>query len=74
MKIKDIPEYVLNPRYKMTHIMAAEVEGGLFQYRRCFPSKGASTRRLNEVRRLYPHIHFEVTSIEDIKNGTHEQI
>ena len=49
MKIKDIPEYVLNPSYKMTHIMVAEVENGLFQYRRCFTTKSAATRRFNTV-------------------------
>lgn len=66
MKIKDIPEYVLNPSYKMTHIMVAEVENGLFQYRRCFTTKSGATRRFNTVIKQYPNTHFEIVAIKDI--------
>lgn len=72
MKIKDIPEYVLNPSYKMTHIIVAEVEDGLYQYRQCFGSKGAATRRFNSSIKRYPNVHFAVVSIEDIKNNYYE--
>ena len=67
MKIKDIPDYVLNPSYKMTHILVAEVADGLYQYRRCFTCKGASTRCFNRVAKNNPNVHFEVVSIEDLK-------
>lgn len=66
MKIKDIPEYVLNPSYKMTHIMVAEVENGLFQYRRCFTTKSGATRRFNTVTKQYPNTHFEIVAVKDI--------
>lgn len=69
MKITDIPQYVLNPSYKMTHILVAEVEGGMFQYRRCFTSKSASTRCYNKVTKNWPDVHFEIVSIEDVKKG-----
>lgn len=68
MKIKDIPEYVLNPSYKMTHIIVAEVEDGLYQYRQCFSSKSAATRRFNNAVKNYPKVHFEIVDIKDIKN------
>ena len=67
MKIKDIPNYVLNPSYKMTHILVAEVSDCLYQYRRCFTCKSAATRRLNSLTKIYPNNHFEVVSIEDAK-------
>ena len=66
MKIKDIPAYVLTPYYKMTHIIVAEVENGLFQYRQCLSSKGAAVRRLNQVRERFPQVHFEMVSLKDI--------
>ena len=72
MKIKDVPEYVLNPAYKMTHVLVAEVDKDLFQYRMCFTTKGASTRRFNLASKRYPNIHFAVASVEDIKKGTYE--
>lgn len=67
MKIKDIPEYVLNPSYKMTHILIAEVAEDLYQYRRCFSNKSSATRRFNYLVKTYPDIHFEVVTIEDAK-------
>lgn len=69
MKIKDIPEYVLNPSYKMTHILVAEMADGTFQYRKCFYNKGTATRGYNKVTKLYPNVHFEVVSIQDIKDN-----
>ena len=67
MKIYDIPNYVLNPSYKMTHILVAEVADGLYQYRRCFKRKSAATRCFNRVAKNYPDVHFEVVTIEDAK-------
>jgi hypothetical protein len=67
MKIKDIPEYVLNPSYKMTHILVAEVADGLYQYRRCFTTKSSSTRCLHKVNKYCPNVHFEVVTIEEAK-------
>ena len=66
MKIKDIPNYVLDPSYKMTHILVAEVEDGLFQYRRCFTCKSAATRRFNTIVTTFPNVHFEIVAIKDI--------
>ena len=67
MKIKDIPEYVLNPSYKMTHILVAEVAEDLYQYRRCFSTKSSSTAVANLFKTYLPIMFFEVVTIEDAK-------
>ena len=65
--VKNIPDYVMNPSYKMTHIIAAKLEDGSLQYRQCLGSKGAAKRRFEQVSKRFPGVHFEMIAINDLK-------
>ena len=64
-KVKSIPAYVLDPSYKMTHIIAGRCKDGSLQYRQCFKSKGAAMRRMNTAKERYPDVEFYVFPISE---------
>lgn len=64
--VKDIPAYVLNPSYNMTHIIAAETKDGSIQYRQCFGSKGAAIRKLKKSQECFPDVKFYIFAINEL--------
>jgi hypothetical protein len=66
IKVNDIPAYVLDPSYKMTHIIAAKRKDGSLQYRQCFGSKGAATKRMKVSKDRFPDVEFYMFSINEL--------
>lgn len=64
--VRNIPAYVLNPSYKMTHIIAARVNDGGLQFRQCFGSKSAANNKLKKLAYIYPDVEFHVFAIKDL--------
>lgn len=61
-----IPAYVLNPSYKMTHILVAKIEDGVYQYRQCFASKGGAMNKFKKASERWPNVEFKVIAINEI--------
>jgi hypothetical protein len=50
----------------MTHIIAAKCKDGSIQYRQCFGSKGAATKRLKTSKERFPDVEFYIFSINEL--------
>ena len=61
-----IPAYVLDPSYKMTHILVAKIEDGVYQFRQCFTSKGGAVNKFKKASERWPNIEFKLVPINEI--------
>ena len=64
--VRDIPAYVMDPAYKMTHIIAARRADGSLQYRQCFKSKGAAVGRMRKAMERYPDVEFKIFALNEL--------
>ena len=66
IKVNNIPAYVLDPSYKMTHIIAAKRKDGSLQYRQCFTTKGSAIRKMKISKERNPDVEFYIFSINEL--------
>lgn len=64
--VRDIPAYVMDPAYKMTHIIAGRCNDGSLQFRQCFKSKGAAVARMKKAMERYPDVEFQIFPINEL--------
>lgn len=70
VEIKLVPDYIFDPKYKMTHVHAIKLEDGSYLYQQCFGSKLAATRKLNKLYKRFGKDFgnkFIMCSIDEIK-------
>ena len=65
--ITNIPAYVLDPSYKMSHILVAKMPDGTWQYRQCFTSKGGAMNKFKKASERWPNVEFKVFAINEIR-------
>ena len=61
-----IPAYVLDPSYKMTHILVAKIADGVYQFRQCFASKGGAVNKFKKASERWPDVEFKLIPINEI--------
>lgn len=61
-----IPAYVLDPSYKMTHILVAKIADGVYQFRQCFTSKGGAINKFKKASERWPDVEFKLIPINEI--------
>lgn len=61
-----IPAYVLDPSYKMTYILVAKVDEGVYQFRQCFMSKGGAMNKFKKASERWSDVEFKLVPINEI--------